>query len=77
VSLRIARLRLRLPAGYAPRAGALARSVAEATARVGLTESRSLDTLSLGPIRVGAGASDADIADAVARRLSEGLKRRP
>lgn len=76
MSLRIARLRLRLPAGYAARAGAIARTVADATAQVRLLESRSFDTLSLGPIRVGAGASDADLADAVARRLGERLRRR-
>jgi hypothetical protein len=69
VSLRIARLRLRLPAGYAGRAEAIAHALAGAAARIPLGESRAFDALALDPIRVGASASDAEVAGAAARGL--------
>lgn len=77
MSLRIARLRLRLPAGYAGRAPAIARALAEAAARIPLAESRAFDTLRSAPIRVAAGASDAEVAGAAARGLADSLKARP
>lgn len=73
MSLRIARLRLRLPAGYAPRAEAIARALAESASRVALAESRSIERLALAPIRVAPGASDADVVGAAARGLAEGV----
>jgi hypothetical protein len=73
VSLRIARLRLRLPAGYAARAETIARALAGAAARIPLSESRSLERLALGPIRIAPGATDAELVGAAARGLGERL----
>lgn len=77
MSLRIARMRLRLPAGYAGRAEAIARSLAEAAARIPLAEARSLDALAPGPVRVSSGASDAEVASAAARQLAAHLGAKP
>jgi len=77
VSLRIARLRLRLPAGYAPRAEAIARSFAEACVPVAVPESRTFHHLVLPPVRVGANASNAEVAGAAARGLAARLGAKP
>ena len=77
MSLRIATLRLRLPAGYAPRAESIARAIAGAAARIPLAGSRSLERLALGPVRVAAAASDAEVAAAAARQLAQRLEAKP
>lgn len=74
MSLRIARMRIRLPAQCAPRAADIARAVAQAAARLPLAQSRSIDSLSLGPLRVAPGASDAAVAAAIAGSLGGALK---
>jgi len=73
VSLRIARMRIRLPASCAGRAQDIARAVAQAAARIPLAQSRSVESLSLAPIRVAPGAPDAAVAAAVARSLGGAL----
>jgi len=70
-------MRLRLPAGYESRGDAIARAVVAAAAQVLPAESRRFDKLPLGPIRVAAEATDADVAGAVARRLGGALRRKP
>ncbi|HJY75501.1 MAG TPA: hypothetical protein VKE95_02665 [Burkholderiales bacterium] len=77
MSLRIARLRLRLPAGYAPRAEAIARAIAGAAAQIPLGESRSYERLTLQPIAVGANASNGEVAGAAARGLAARLGAKP
>ena len=77
MSLRIARLRLRLPAGYAPRAESIARALAAAAAGIPLGESRRYERLTLRPLRVGANATDAEVAGAAARGLAERLGAKP
>ena len=74
MTLHIGRMRLRLPAGYAGRAESIARAIAQATAGIGAREARTLDTLAVGPIRVDAGASDAQIAAAAAQQLQRQLE---
>lgn len=74
MTVRIGQLRLRLPAGYAGRAGSIAQGIAAALARVPVGESRAIDALSVGPIQVNAAASDGDIASAVVQRLAEQLE---
>jgi hypothetical protein len=74
VSLRIARMRIRLPAPCAARAADIARAVAQAAAHIPLGGSRSVDSLVLGPVRIAHGASDAAVAAAVARSLGGALK---
>lgn len=77
MSLRIARMRLRLPAGYAGRAEAIARALADAAARIPLAGPRSLDALAPGTVRVAHGASDAEVAGAAARALAAQLGAKP
>ena len=73
MSLRIGRMRLRLPAGYAARAEPIARALAGAAARIALPESRSLERLALDPIRVAPTATDGEVTGAAARGLAERL----
>ena len=74
MTLRIARMRIRLPASRAARAADIARAVAQAVAHVPLAHSRSFDTMALGPLSVAHGAPDGDVAAAVARSLGSALK---
>jgi len=77
MTLRIGRLHMRLPAAYAGRAGAIARAVAQAAAGIPLAQSRRFDTLALGPVRVAEGATDAEVAAAVAQRLAARMEKAP
>ncbi len=77
MSLRIGAVRLRLPAGYAGRAEAIARAIATAAARIPLAGARAPDALSLDRIRVGPAATDSEVAGAVARQLATQLRGRP
>lgn len=73
MKLHIARLRLRLPAGYAARGEAVAHAVAQAAAGLRPAASRSVDALALGAVSVPATASDGEIGAAVASRLASRL----
>lgn len=74
MTVHIGRVRMRLPAGYAGRAENIARGVAQSVAQLRPNTARSIDTLAVGPIRVDAGASDAQIAEAVAQQLRHQLE---
>jgi len=73
--LTIDRLRLSLPAGFEPRAGRIASLVAhELAGRLpsGAGEVH-LDRLALPAVKVGRGASDRQVAGAVAKAIAAGL----
>jgi hypothetical protein len=74
VSLRIARLRIRLPASCAAHAADIARAVAQASARLAHQRSRSVESLALGPVRIAPDASAAAVGAAVARSLGAALR---
>lgn len=74
MTVHIGRMRIRLPAGYAGRAENIARSVAQGVAGLRASANRTLDTLTVGPVRVDADASDAQIADAVTQQLHQQLE---
>jgi hypothetical protein len=73
--LRIGRLRLSLPAGFEPRARRIASLVAhELAGRLPLAGGEvSLDRLALPPVDVARGASDRQVASAVAGAIAAGL----
>lgn len=77
MSLTISRLQLRLPANCEARAGSIARAIADAACGISISGTRRIDRLTLGPVSIGAGASDRDIAGAVVQRLAEHLKEGP
>lgn len=74
MTVHIGRVRMRLPAGYRGRAENIARGVAQGVAGLRPSTTRALDTLTVGPVRVDAGASDAQIADAVMQQLRQQLE---
>jgi hypothetical protein len=80
MSVHIGRLSLRLPAGYAARAEAIgqgvAHGVAQSVAQLRPDESRPLATLQLQPVRIAAGASDAQVIQAVLQQLTAALELR-
>lgn len=74
MTVHIGRMRMRLPAGYALRAENIARAVAKGVETLRPSASRTLDSVTVGPVRVDAGASDAQVADAVTRQLRQQLE---
>jgi len=73
--LRIDRMRMQLPAGFEHRASAIARLVGESMAEIHLSENRTLDRLSIHPVRVSPNATDQEIANSVAERITSTLGR--
>lgn len=73
--LHIERMRMQLPTGFEHRASAIARLVGESMAQIHPSESRTLDRLSIGPIRVSPNATDQEIAHSVAERITSMLGR--
>jgi hypothetical protein len=73
--LTIGHLRLTLPPGYGARGRHLARLVGDELASVALPSDARLDRLVLPPLEVGDGATDAEVASAVGRAVSEHLRR--
>lgn len=71
--LHIERLRLHLPPGYQHRADFIARQVGESLAGYRPVENRKLDSLTIGPVRVGPNASDREIARDIAQRITAAL----
>ncbi len=71
--LHIEHLRLRLPAGYEHRAAFIARMVGESLSAYQTTENRKLDSLTIGPVRVSANASDQEISHSISRRITSAL----
>jgi len=65
----IERLRLRLPAGYEPRAAGIAREFAAALAPLAALGPVNLERLDLAPLRLSPGASDRDIGIAMAHEV--------
>ena len=65
--IRIERLNLRLPPGFEHRTASIAQLVGESLASSQLTESHTLDSLSVGPLVLPANATDRDVAEQVRR----------
>jgi hypothetical protein len=68
--IHIERIRMQLPQGFEHRASSIARLVGESMASIHPTENRSLDNLSIGPVRVSRNATDQEIAGTVAERIA-------
>lgn len=73
--MRIERIRMQLPAGFEGRATNIARLVGDFMAEFRPTENRTLERLSIGPVRVSPNATDQEIAHSLAERLSATLGR--
>jgi len=71
--LHIDRMRMQLPAGFEHRASAIARLVGESMADIHPTENRTLDRLSVSPVRVSPNATDQEIAQHIAARIASTL----
>jgi hypothetical protein len=67
--LRIERMRMRLPKGFEHRASGIARLVGDLMAEIQPSESRTLDRLSVSPVRVSPTATDEEIAHSIAERI--------
>jgi hypothetical protein len=74
MSLHIDQLRLRLPPGYEHRAAGIAREVAALLAEGDAGRARSLALLRVPPLRVAPGASDRDVAHAIAASIRDRLQ---
>lgn len=70
----IDRMQIQLPAGFEHRAATIARLVGESMAEIQLSENRTLDRLSIGPIRITPNATDQEIARNVAERIASTLR---
>ena len=68
--LHIERMRMQLPAGFEHRASAIARLVGESMAEIHVSENRTLDRLSVSPVKVLPNATDQEIAHSVAERIA-------
>ena len=75
--LRIDRMRMQLPAGFEHRASTIARLVGDSMAEIEPSENRTLDRLSISPVRVLPNATDQEIAHSVAERIASTFGRRP
>lgn len=73
--LSIDRLRLTLPPGFADRADAVARLVADELAALPLAGDRTLARLAVPPVAVPPGGSDREVAGRVARAIHGALTR--
>jgi hypothetical protein len=71
--LHIERMRMHLPAGFEHRASSISRLVGESMAEFHPSQSRTLDSLSIGPIQVSPNATDQEIAHHVAERIASTL----
>lgn len=71
--LRIERMRMQLPAGFEHRASAIARLVGDSMLTIRISENRTLDRLSVGPVEVSPTATDQEIAHSVAERIASML----
>ena len=73
--IEVGQINLRLPPGYEGRAAGIARALVAALAPLAARADLTLEQLRLEPTRIAAGASDGEIAGAlaeqVARRLEE------
>jgi hypothetical protein len=75
--LEIERLRLQLPEGFRRRAPRIARLVAEQLAQCDVGEGGRIGRLRAGPVTVGSGDSDRQVATAVARAIDAALAAAP
>ena len=73
MTLHIDELRLRLPAGYEHRAGAIAREVAVFLGEADVGAYRSDALVRVPPLRVSAAASDQEVAKAIAASIRSSL----
>ena len=74
--LHIERMRMQLPPGFRHRASMIARLVGEYMAETHLSNIRSLDRLSISPVRIPPDATDQEIAHRVAERIASALEGR-
>jgi hypothetical protein len=74
VTVSVGRLRLRLPAVYAARADAIARGFAAGLGQIHPSTARTLKSLTVGPIRLDAAASDAEVVAAAIQHVSRQIK---
>lgn len=70
----VGQINLRLPPGYQGRAAGIARALAAALAPLAASEELALEHLQLAPTRIAAGATDADIARALAQQVARQLE---
>jgi hypothetical protein len=73
--LHIERIRMQLPEGFEHRASTIARLVGESMAEIHPSENRTLDRLSISPVKVSPNATDQEIAHSVAERIASMLGR--
>ncbi len=71
--LEVSRLRLQLPAGFEHRASSIARLLGESLAEVPTLESRTLESLEIGPVRVVPDETDMEIANRIANQIASML----
>lgn len=72
--LHIERMRMKLPAGFEHRASTIGRLVADAMAQFEPAEQRTLERLSIDPVRISPGATDQDIAQSIAEQIVSKLR---
>lgn len=68
--LNVERIRMQLPAGYEHRASSIVRLLGEELAQIQLSENRTLDRLSITPVKVSPNATDQEIAHAIAEQMA-------
>ena len=73
--LNIKRMRMQLPPGFEHRASTIARLVGESISEIHFTENRTLDRLSISPVRISSNATDQDIANSIVQRIASTLGR--
>ena len=71
--LKVERLNLRLPPGYAPRAANIARLVADELSQSTWNSGGEIATLRLPPLRLQFGSSDREVAQALAAAIVSGI----
>jgi hypothetical protein len=75
--LEIERLQLQLPTGFERRAPRISRLVAEQLALRGVSDSRRIERLRAGPVRVSSSDSDRRVAAAIARAIHGAIDAAP
>lgn len=73
--LHIDQMRLQLPADFEHRGANISRLVSDSMAEIKTTETRSLDSIAIGPIQVSPTTTDHEIAKNVVARITEILRR--
>lgn len=72
--LSIQRLRMRLPQGYAHRAGSISRHLGAVLAEAGHVADHDIAHLSLDPVSIHPHSSDRQIAESIARQILASIR---